>query len=244
MTKNSGSQSSSAGSVQIGRIAGVSIRLHWTFGLLIALVAASAAGGSSSQVVDLSVWIAVVFACVVLHELAHSIVARRRGATVLGILLLPIGGMSQLDRLPDNPDDEFAIAIVGPLASFAIAGAAAIGAVAFGSSLWPPVLTAGSWLGRIMWLNILLGAFNMLPALPMDGGRVLRARLSRHRNRSAATRIASQIARTIAYVMLVVGFFFDFWLILIGIFVLLGARAEEVQANSDQSAEIVASNPK
>jgi Zn-dependent protease len=96
-----------------------------------------------------------------------------------------------------------------------------------GARLWPPTLFAGSWWARLSWLNLLLGAFNFLPALPMDGGRVLRAALARHRTRLEATLIAGRIARYLAAAMMLVGFFYDFWLLLIGLFVLLGARAEE-----------------
>jgi Zn-dependent protease len=125
-----------------------------------------------------------------------------------------------------------AIAIVGPLTSFALAfGAAGLG-VAFDAKLWPPTLFAGSRLARLLWLNVLLGGFNLLPALPMDGGRVLRAALARHHDRRLATQMAAHVAHTLAILMMVVGFFYSFWLIVIGLFVFLGATAEEQAAQA------------
>ncbi len=214
----------------IARVAGITIRVHWSFLLLIGFIVAAGWSAGPAAIGNLLAWIGALFACVVLHELAHSIVARRRGATVLGIILLPIGGVSQIDKMPERPPDELAIAAVGPLTSFVL-GIAFLGvALATGAAAWPPTLLAGSWWARLGWLNILLAAFNMLPALPMDGGRVLRAWLERRRDPLTATRLAGRIARGIAVVMIVAGLFYDLWLIFIGIFVFLGAAAEEQAA--------------
>ena len=165
-----------------------------------------------------------VFASVLVHEYAHCIVARRRGAVVEDILLLPIGGVSQLAHMPEGADDELAIAIVGPLTSLGLAVLAIAGGLAFGARLWPPTLFAGSWFARLAWLNIVLGVFNLLPALPMDGGRVLRAVLERSHDRLTATRQAGRIARVLAMIMIVGGVFYDFWFVLIGFFVYLGSE--------------------
>ena len=176
------------------------------------------------------VWIVALFTSVVLHELAHCIVARRRGARVIGIVLFPLGGLSQVDAMPEAPGDELAVAIVGPLSSLAIGLILLTGGVVLGAHVWPPTLFVGSWWARLGWLNLLLGAFNLLPALPMDGGRVLRATLARHRSNLEATVVAGRVARYLGLAMIVVGFFYDFWLVLIGLFVLMGARAEEEAA--------------
>jgi len=173
------------------------------------------------------VWIVALFASVVAHEVAHCIVARRRGATVLGIVLFPLGGLSQVEAMPEAPTDELAVAIVGPLTSIGLGGLLLGLGLLFGAHVFPPTLFAGNWWARLGWLNLLLGAFNLLPALPMDGGRVLRATLARHRSNLEATVLAARIARYVGMVMLVVGFLYDFWLLLIGLFVLMGARAEE-----------------
>jgi Zn-dependent protease len=143
------------------------------------------------------------------------------------VILLPIGGVSQMRSIPKVPGQELAMAVAGPLASLGLAVTFAIATLAMGSQLWPPTLLAGSWLARLAWVNLLLGLFNLLPALPMDGGRILRAGLAMHESRSQATVQAAKIARILAVVMIVVGLAWDPWLILIGIFVMLGAGAEE-----------------
>ncbi len=218
-------------SVRVARIGGIDIRMHWTFVLLVVLVVWLNAGSGSATVAAGLVWIVAVFSSVLIHEYAHCVVARRRGAVVEDILLLPIGGLSQLKKMPERAADELAIAIVGPLTSLGLAVLAIAGGLVFGAHLWPPTLFAGSWFARMAWLNILLGAFNLLPALPMDGGRVLRAALEEHdHDRLTATRQAGRIARILAMVMIVGGVFYDFWLVLIGLFVYVGAGAEEQAA--------------
>jgi Zn-dependent protease len=221
-------------SIPLGRVAGIRLQVHWSFLVLLAFVVLVEWGAGPGAVLAGLAWIGVLFACVVLHEIAHCVVARRRGGGVLGILLLPIGGMSRMDRLPSAPADEAAIAVAGPATSVAIGALSLAVGAAIGSSMWPPTLFAGSPWARLGWLNLLLGAFNLLPALPMDGGRVLRAVLARHRTKLEATRIASTVARVLAVAMVAVGFFWDFWLILIGVFVYLGAAGEEAQAEDEK----------
>jgi Zn-dependent protease len=218
-------------SLRIGRLWGVEIRLHWTFLVFLLFVAAAGSGAGLWQVGAWMVWLVAVFASVLVHELAHCVVARRRGAVVDDILLTPLGGMSQLEDLPEKAGDELAIAVVGPLTSLGLAVAAGVTGIALGSRVWPPTLFAGSWWARLLWLNVVLGAFNFLPALPMDGGRVLRAALERRSgDRRAATRQAAGVARFVAFLMMVAGVFYDVWLLFIGVFVLLGASAEEAAA--------------
>jgi stage IV sporulation protein FB len=214
----------------VGRLFGIPIRIHWTFILLVAVIVASDWKHGRITVLDGLIWIAVLFTCVVAHEIAHCLVARRRGASVLGILLLPIGGLSQLNKMPERPDDELAVALVGPMTSLAIGVVALVLGLLLGDRMWPPTLFAGSWSARVAWLNLALGAFNLLPALPMDGGRVLHGYLARSRSRLEATRAACHLARWLAALMIVFGFLYDIWFMLIGIFVLLGANAEEQAA--------------
>jgi len=232
-------------SIRVARIRGIEIRMHWTFLVLLVVVVWASMGKGAATVGANLVWIAAVFASVLIHEYAHCIVARQRGAIVEDILLLPIGGLSQLKKMPERATDELAVAIVGPLTSLGLAVLAVAGGLAFGAHLWPPTLFAGSWFARMAWLNILLGGFNLLPALPMDGGRVLRAALERHHDRLTATRQAGRIARILAMVMIVGGVFYDFWFVLIGIFVYLGASAEEQAAERqrDGSARAGPSEP-
>jgi Zn-dependent protease len=125
--------------------------------------------GEATVVVGLA-WIVALFTSVVAHEIAHCIVARRRGARVLGIVLFPLGGLSRLDAMPKAPGDELAVAITGPLASLAIGVLLLAAGLLAGAHVWTPTLFVGSWWARSGWLNLLLGAFNLLPALPMDVG--------------------------------------------------------------------------
>jgi Zn-dependent protease len=225
-----------SGSIPVARIGGIEIRMHWSFLVLVVVIVWANMGTGVAAVGASLMWVVAIFASVLIHEYAHCIVARRRGAVVVDILLLPIGGLSQLEKMPERPEDELAVAIVGPLTSLGLATLAMAGGLVVGAHLWPPTLFAGSWFARMAWLNLLLGVFNLLPALPMDGGRVLRAALERHHDRLTATRQAGTIARILAVVMIVGGILYDFWFVLIGIFVYLGASAEE-QAAEEQAAK-------
>jgi len=223
------------GSLRIGRIAGIPISVHWSFSVLILLVLLSSLGSSASATLWLVAWVLVLFASVTIHELSHCAVALRLGLKVQGIVLLPIGGVSQISGLPGPPDVELKVAAAGPLSSIGLAAVFALIGLVSGVRLWPPTLFAGSWLSRLTWLNLLLAGFNMLPALPMDGGRVFRALLARRRGETEATRVAAVIAQMIATAMIVVGFFVDLWLMIIGFFVLLAAGGERQQARVQES---------
>jgi Zn-dependent protease len=224
-------------SLQLARVAGIPIWVHWTFAVLLGLVVVADWHSGWTAVATGLVWIVALFSSVLVHEFSHCYVARRRGANVVGILLIPLGGISQLTAMPESPDDELAVAAVGPLTSLALGAVLlVIGALA-GSGVWPPTLFAGSWWARLGWLNLFLGAFNLLPALPMDGGRVLRADLARHRSKLEATLVAGRIARVLAVAMIIVGLVYDFWLLLIGIFVYLGARGEEEAARHPSAGD-------
>jgi Zn-dependent protease len=207
------------------RVAGVRIRVHISFLILVALVLVARDPEVTSAAEALG-WLAAIFACVAIHELSHSIVAGRRGVTVEEILLLPIGGVSRMKRLPDKPSDELAIAAAGPLASIGLAVLAGALELASGGSLVPVDLLGGSLLHRLAWLNLVLGLFNLLPAFPLDGGRVLRALLERRMDLARATKQAATMGRRIAIALMVLGVFVDVWLVLIGAFVYLGATAE------------------
>jgi Zn-dependent protease len=215
------------GSFPIGRIAGIEIRVHWSFFLLVALFVLASTAPQGLGIVSSLVWLVVIFACVLLHELAHCLVGRRRGAVVHEIELLPIGGVSKLERLPEEPADEFAMAVAGPLASVGIAGAAGLVAMLVQVSLLPFTLYDGSLLARTFWFNLVIAAFNLLPAFPLDGGRVFRALLERRFDLLAATRIAVRVGHAVAVALVVVGLFFNVWFVIIGLFVYVGASAEE-----------------
>ena len=217
-------------SLRLATVAGIDIRVHVSFLLLLGLVAVGSTAPDGPGLVAGIGWLAALFACVVVHELAHSLVAQRHGITVTEIDLLPIGGVSQMARLPEDPGVELRIAAAGPAASAALALTFGLSAALTGAQLWPPDLYRGDLLARLAWVNLLLAAFNLLPALPLDGGRVLRAVLEAHRDRRRATAIAAQVARILAVVMMVAGFLVNVWLLLIGLFVYVGSRAEQVAA--------------
>ena len=227
---------SPGGSLQIGRVLGIRVFVHWSFLLIVLVVVAADQGQGERPLFAGLLWIVAIFGSVLIHELAHCVIARRDGVVVDDILLLPIGGVSQMREIPKDPGEELGIAIAGPLTSLALAVGFGLATLLAGARLWPPTLLAGSWLARLAWLNLLLGAFNLLPALPMDGGRVLRAGLAMHESRSAATHQAVKIARVFAVAMIAVGLAWDVWLILIGVFIMLAAGQEErAQEEEDRS---------
>ncbi|MGO9196976.1 MAG: M50 family metallopeptidase [Acidimicrobiales bacterium] len=213
-------------SLTIARVAGVPIRLHWSFSLLVLLVAIQPGGTTVAGAEYYAIFFGLLFGSVTLHELSHSIVAMRLGLKVRDIVLLPIGGVSEIEGMGTSPQVEFRVAIAGPLASVVL-GVVFLGlALATHSSIWPPTFSGHSWLERIGWLNLALAGFNMLPALPMDGGRVFRALLARSGNNVRATRTAAIVAGVFGVGMIGYGLENNFFLVLIGGFVLMGAASE------------------
>jgi len=225
-SRSDGSQPRRSLSMRIGTIAGIEIRVHATFLLLVALVALAANEKEGPTMASSMSWLVALFACVVAHELGHSLVARGSGIETVEIELLPIGGISKLARRPDDPRIELRIAIAGPIVSVALGMAFALAAVAARVQMWPPALYGGGFLARLAWVNVLLAAFNLLPALPLDGGRVLRGLLEQRTDRERATRLAALVARLVAIAMIGVGFLLNVWLVLIGAFVYVASSAE------------------
>jgi len=217
-----------------GRLFGVDVRIHLTFLFLLAFVwfTEAAALGSSGASRGL-VLVAIIFGCVVLHELGHALVARRYGLVVRSILLLPIGGMTFMEEPgPEqaNPARDIRIAIAGPLVNLVIAGVAALAilAVAPHVKLWgEPLVHAGNLPRSLVWSNVFLGLFNLLPAYPMDGGRILRALLAERMDYMVATRRAVLIGQGLAMLMMLAGLVWNVWLVLIGFFLFLGAQMED-----------------
>jgi len=208
-------------SFRIGRWWGVDVHVHVTFLLLLAVV--GLAEDSIRGAVGGMLWYVCLFGCVLLHEFGHVLTARHYGIGTRDITLLPIGGIARLERLPDNPRHELAIAIAGPLVNVALAGA----------------LTAFLWLSqqsfspdagfaqRLLWVNVSLVVFNLLPAFPMDGGRVLRALLAMVLDPVHATRIAAGVGRFMAIVFAGVALYYQAYILLfIAVFVWLGAGGE------------------
>ncbi len=229
-------------SFKIGSAWGIPIELHFTFLLLIlAVFALSLAGALYNTFFNFfsafyTFFIVLfLFIFVVFHELAHSVVARRYGIKVRKIVLYPIGGVSEIEEIPDNPAQEWRMAVAGPLTSVVL-GLILLGVSLFLSPQLLPALLAfstatGNFLFDLAILNILLGIFNLIPAFPMDGGRVFRALLAERMKYSDATRYAVTLGRILGIVMVIAGFiFYDYFLlILVGLFVYIGASEEGEQ---------------
>src|SRR5262245_32654129 len=185
-------------SYRIGSVAGTDIKVHVTFLLLLGWFAFEAyAAGGTAAALDTTLFILALFACVTLHEFGHIFMARRFGVRTPDVILLPIGGVARLERIPEDPRQELLIAIAGPLVTLLIAGVLYFGLRAVGSPapLLPPNVESGSFAARIMAVNVLLLGFNLIPAFPMDGGRVLRALLSTRIGLVRATRAAATVGQ-------------------------------------------------
>jgi Zn-dependent protease/CBS domain-containing protein len=216
-------------SFNIGSIAGTAIRLHVTFLLFLVWIffANYASGGAQAAWTSLA-FLLLLFACVVAHEFGHIFMARRFGVTTPTVTLLPIGGVAHLERIPEQPWEEFLIAIAGPAVNVVIALALVL---LFGASLETGSLTGmdNSTIGmldRLAAVNVFLALFNMIPAFPMDGGRMLRAALATRLGYVRATEIAANIGQFVAFVLGFLGLFGNPMLIFIAIFVYLAASSE------------------
>src|SRR5579884_3466876 len=226
-------------SLRLFRIKGIDVKVHLTFVLILiwaAFVWGTTDGGGIGEALLGVVAMLLLFACITLHELAHSFEALRYGLHVRDIILLPIGGVSQIEDLPGKPGQELRIAIAGPLTSFAIAIVPYLVSVlvwgdVLGNLAMPSeALTAQGWFGLVTYLviaNVLLGLFNLLPAFPMDGGRILRALLAMRMDYRRATAIAVAIGQGLAIGLGFLGFLVgNFFLVLIAFFVWIGASQE------------------
>jgi stage IV sporulation protein FB len=216
-------------SLNIGRVAGTVVRVHLTFLLFLAWIfAASYAAGGASTAWDSLAFMVLLFLCVLLHEFGHIFTARAFGVPTPYVTLLPIGGVAQLERIPEEPWEEFLIAIAGPLVNVVIAAALVY---LFDAELQTRAAAAVDNAGiplvdRLASVNLFLALFNMIPAFPMDGGRVLRALLASRFGYVRATEIAASIGQFVAFALGFIGLMFNPILIFIAIFVYLAASSE------------------
>lgn len=216
---------------RIGRVAGIDLYVHATFLLLVAYVAHLAYRSRHSWVdaYGAALLVAAFFGVVVLHELGHCLTARRFGIPTRDITLLPIGGVARLERLPDRPWQELVIALAGPAVNVVIGVAlyALLRAPAPGQLLVGVRLVGGDLLVNLFYANALMAVFNLAPAFPMDGGRVLRALLALRQDYARATDQAATVGQALAWACGAIALFKqNWWLLLIAVFVVLGAEAE------------------
>ncbi len=217
-------------SATLGNFAGIDVKVHVTFLLLLGYVALVhwRAERSVAAILGGLAFILALFACVVLHEYGHALTARRYGVKTRDIILLPIGGVARLERIPDEPRQELMVAAAGPAVNVAIAAVLALWLEATGG--WQPVeeltVSGGSFAERLLVVNVFLVVFNLIPAFPMDGGRVLRALLAMRMDYVKATQAAASIGQTLAFGLGFLGLFGNPFLVFIALFVWIGAAQE------------------
>src|ERR671920_825251 len=223
------------GSFKIGRFSGIDVKVHWTFLLLLAYFAfiGYRASGSLLGALTDTVTIVALFICVLLHEFGHSLVAQRLGLEIHSITLLPIGGVSNLESLPEKPSDEIKITLAGPLVNVVLAP------IFFGvglllgaeprmpTDLFTGIGSVGQFFFYLGYLNVVLALFNLIPAFPLDGGRVLRGLLATRLGALRATEIASRVGQLFAAAFFLIGLLGgNFLLALIAVFIFFGASGE------------------
>jgi len=216
-------------SIPILRVAGIQLRIHVTFLLLIGWIAL----GSGSAVI----FVLLLFLCVVLHEFGHALAAKSYGINTPDITLLPIGGVARLERIPEEPKQELVIAIAGPLVNVIIAACLYLVIGARGHVAPQNAMQSGDMLIGLFQINVWLLLFNLLPAFPMDGGRVLRALLATRLTYARATQVAATVGQAFAFIFGIVGLFgipglfhANPFLIFIAFFVYIGASQEAALA--------------
>ena len=217
-------------SIKLGTYAGIPVYIHLTFFLLLGWLGVVhwTRGRTFEAVVAGVGFILVLFACVLLHEFGHAITAKKYGIKTRDITLLPIGGVARLERMPENPLHELWVALAGPAVNVVIAAVLFVWLL-FSESLEPfkqLTITTGSFIERLMVVNVFLAVFNMLPAFPMDGGRVLRALLAMRTDHTRATQIAANVGQGMAFVFGFIGLFTNPFLLFIALFVWIGAAQE------------------
>ena len=215
---------------KIGKFAGIDVYLHTTFLLLIGWIALTSwlQENSLTAVVSSVGFILALFASVVFHEYGHALTARRFGVKTRDITLYPIGGVAKLERIPEDPKQELWVALAGPAVNLVIALVLFIWLI-FSNALEPLAgisVTGGSFVERLMVTNLILVGFNLIPAFPMDGGRVLRPLLAMRLEYTNATQIAATIGQGIAFLFGFIGLFSNPFLVFIALFVWIGAQSE------------------
>lgn len=227
-------------SISLGRIWGTEVRIHLTFFLLLAWFGLSAGmRGGTTEGIAAVLFVLAVFACVLLHEYGHVLTARYFGIGTRDITLLPIGGVASIERMPERPGQELLIAIAGPMVNVVLA---IILFLVFGASIdttrtSPADIQQIDFVTRLALINVMLVVFNLLPAFPMDGGRMLRAFLAFFTTRSTATRVAASIGQAVAFGLGFLGLFGNPLLIFIALFVFLAASHESYAVELEEATK-------
>ncbi|MFK7807220.1 MAG: M50 family metallopeptidase [Saprospiraceae bacterium] len=222
---------------KIATVSGIPIQIHWSFSFVFLWIAyeGNKYGLTWEETLTFGLLLMGLFGCVVLHEFGHALAARRYGVSTKDITLSPIGGVARLNKLPEKPIQEFVVAIAGPLVNVLIALLIAITFFILSKPFFPvlstnPILSFSDPSNYFQWLfflNLILAMFNLLPAFPMDGGRMVRALLSMKLGRLKATRIASFIGRLIAIVLLATAIYnWDILFAFVSLFVFVMASYE------------------
>lgn len=221
-------------SLKVGTFKGIPVYIHATFLLVILWVAIShwMQGNNFATTLNGIIFVLLLFTFVVFHEFGHALMARKYNIVTRDITLLPIGGLARLERMPEKPSQELWVALAGPSVNIVIAGLLFIWL--FVTAQFQPLreltITSGPMLERLMVVNLFLAGFNLLPAFPMDGGRVVRALLAMRKEYSRATQIAASIGQGMALIFGFLGFFGNPTLLFIAFFVWIGAAQEAQMA--------------
>lgn len=225
-------------SLFVGRYAGIKVYIHWSFWIILIWIFYMYYNRSQDVGEGLHgvLFILALFGCVVLHEYGHALTARRYNIATRRITLYPIGGVASLESMPEKPGQELKVAAAGPLVNVVIA-----------ALLWAYLQLSGQipdlaamensdaealenvrlpFAFSLLLANLVLVVFNLIPAFPLDGGRMLRAALAFKMDRARATRIAATIGQFLAIAFVFIGFFYNFWLVIIGFFIYMGAGSE------------------
>lgn len=225
-------------SLYLGRISGIKIFIHWTFLLLILWIVFGnlRSGLNAGEITWSVIFVLAIFGCVIFHELGHSVAAKRFNIKTKDITILPIGGVAQLESIPEKPKEELVVALAGPAVNFIIV-AALLPFVWRSMSANPEEISLAvtgpeNFLPSLVRVNLWLALFNLIPAFPMDGGRVLRALLGFRLSHARATSIAASLGQILAIIFVVIGFIGNPFLIFIGFFIFLGAQGEVVYSRS------------
>ncbi len=228
-------------SLSLGRVSGITVSIHWTFLLLIAWIVIQnlRAGAATGAILWTLLFVSSIFLCVVLHELGHAWAAQHYGIRTRDITLYPIGGVARLESIPRKPKQELVVALAGPLVNLVIAGIVLPWTAVSVLSEQEASLQLGpdNFMFAFAIVNAWLALFNLIPAFPMDGGRVFRAVLSFWMDRASATRVAASFGQVIAVGFIFLGFYINPFLIFVGLFIILGAQAEANYASTESLLE-------